>query len=556
MKTITKRFFSQIILLTVFMWIIPYYNHAIGSPICSTDDKPENAVVTVLMNTYTYPTAISANGNYVVGSPFGGITGYFWSAGTGVIQFPGEVYGVSDNGIASGTWSNPTVQYNGNNVYTAGTWDHTTSQWTFLGMNPAVPSLFSTDYNVGYDITSDGSTIVGMQWYQNYSVSAFKWTQSGYSMIGTGVGQGSRPNGISANGIVTFGWAEVGGVSRTPVIWYNNQVIYINQAEFGEAFGASTNGNFVTGNVGSSGFLWSPQGTVLFTNTINTGPISPTTVSNDGTVFGYTYTAPTARRAFVRDSLGNMTTFNDYAAARGLADAQLWTFYSINDVSADGNKMIGAGKNPAGLNVTFLIEFIPDIPVLTITPTSIPFGEVSVGTQSLPQQLFMTNTGTGTLTVNSLTITGGNANQFLKTDNNTYPIVLGPGDSAQVAVTFAPTSQGYKSANIEITASTGTPQVPLSGTGGAGVGLEENTQDAFKMFPIPASDWLNFSYRPGIAQITIYDQTGRLVYRVDGKLQSELTVDIRRLTPGHYYITCNGTDKSIHQAELIVQRNN
>jgi hypothetical protein len=147
--------------------------------------SPGSIVVTILLNSYTYPTAISSDGTYVIGSPFGGGATYFWSAGTGIVNFAGDCFGVSDGGTVSGTYSNSSVLYNGNNVNTAGIWNHTNSTWTFLGMNPAVPNLFSTDYNVGYDITSDGSTVVGMQWYPNYSVSAFKWTQSGgYQMRG------------------------------------------------------------------------------------------------------------------------------------------------------------------------------------------------------------------------------------------------------------------------------------------------------------------------------------------------------------------------------------
>jgi len=247
-------------------------------------------------------------------------------------------------------------------------------------------------------------------------------------------------------------------------------------------------------------------------------------------------------------------TFNDYAAARGLPDAQLWTFYSINDVSADGNKMIGAGKNPSGGSVSFLIEFIPENPVLTLNPVSMTFGEIPVGMLSAPQSLVMTNTGTGTLTINSLSLTGTNADQFTRSDNNTYPIMLGAGESAQITVTFAPTSQGLKTASIDIAASTGTLQVPLTGTGGAGVGLDEPARGSISVFLLPSRETLNVCCTGGIAQISLYDQAGRAVYNHEESNHSSTTIDVSHLEPGIYIVVCKGSDQVVRRAKVVIQK--
>lgn len=513
-----------------------------------------SAVVTSITSQYTYPTAISADGEYVVGMPFGGMSSYFWSAGSGIIQMAGELYGVSNGGTASGTYLNPTILHNGNNVNTAGIWDHITAQWTFLGMNPVVPQTFSTDYNVGWDMTSDGTTVVGMQWLQNYDYIAYKWTQSGgYDMIGTGVGQGSRASGISSNGNVVFGWAELATISRTPVIWYNGQVIYINNGANGEAYGASTTGNYVTGEAGGQGFRWSPQGTILFSNTLNSGAITPTTVLNDGTVMGYTYQVPTSRRAFVRDSLGSMMTFNDYAEARGLTDAQQWTFYSINDVTADGNKFLGAGKTPSGQAITFIIEFTEEIPVFSAFPSSIDFGEVPVGIQSPFRELAISNTGTGNLSLNSLALGGSNSSQFVLQDSHSYPVTLGPGDTATVSVAFAPTSYGLKSATVDITTNAGSHQVPLSGTGKSGVGMEEGKANSFNVFPNPAGGLLNITDPGGIGNVKLFSISGLLLYQGEGNGKSAYTIYLNDIVNGQCILQCITEAGVVHRESVIIQ---
>ncbi len=336
----------------------------VSGPVTATlyDSGSEEVLITVLLNQYVFPYHMSTDGQYVVISAFGGGSA-FWSQATGLVTFPGTAYGVSDYSLVGGYFDNPNLLWNGNPVQTAGTWDPATQQWTFLGMNPQA-TVFSQDYSSGWGINADGNTVVGMQYMSSYTnYKAFSWTQNGgYDMIGNAHTQGSRASGISANGTITYGWAQASGLSRTPVIWYDGQMIFVDNTQGGESFGASANGNYVTGTLGGQGFLWSPgMPTITFPNSINNGAMSPTCVTNDGTIFGFNNTAwppiPTGRRAFARDNQGNMTTFNTYAESRGLPNAQAWTFYSINHVTPDGNKFIGAGITPEGQVIAFLMEF-------------------------------------------------------------------------------------------------------------------------------------------------------------------------------------------------------
>lgn len=520
-----------------------------SQPVPQAPNAVSGATVTVIIAQYTYPMSLSGNGLHVCGAPFGGGSSYKWSVGGGVVWFAGDCGGISDSGTPCGTFSNTVIQP-GNPVTTAGTYDFQTAQWTFLGMNPGSPTLFAQDYNSGWDISADGSTVVGLQYYPGYVYHAFKWTQSGgYTDLGAGVGNGSRASGVSGNGQTVFGWGEYPSASRSPVIWTGGQVYPVNTAQFGEAFGASPDGNWVTGSLASQGFLWSAQNTVTFSNTLNTSGITPTTVLNDGTVFGYTNgfpPAPPNRRAFVRQTTGTMTTFNDYAQSRGLADAQQWTFYNISDASADGNKFIGAGINPSGQAVTFLIEFTPVAPVFSAIPSSLEFDTVPAGTQSAFQELAVTNTGAADLVIQSSNLSGPGAAQFVLQDNNNYPLTIIPGDTAWVQVAFHPTSTGSKSAVVNFSSNAAGSQVSLHGTGGFFVSTPEHNACGLTVFPVPAHDRVTVTGVKGGETVRLFDPLGRIATERYGNSPGRITLDLTGLAPGVYRLSvtdCQGNQR-------------
>jgi hypothetical protein len=101
---------------------------------------------------------------------------------------------------------------------------------------------------------------------------------------------------------------------------------------------------------------------------------------------------------------------------------------------------------------------------LQISPTQINFGSVRVGKSSNPTKVTLTNTGTGSLQVASVTITGSNVGDFTQTNGCTAP--LKSKRSCSVSVTFSPKTTGARSANVTIVDGSGVTQnVPLTGTG-------------------------------------------------------------------------------------------
>ncbi len=101
-----------------------------------------------------------------------------------------------------------------------------------------------------------------------------------------------------------------------------------------------------------------------------------------------------------------------------------------------------------------------------LTPSSLSFGTLAVGLTSAVKTVTLKNVGTTALTITSISVTGAEAGDFLKTAT-TCGSSLAAGASCTLSLTFKPTTTGARSANLTFADSAaGSPQrVPLSGTG-------------------------------------------------------------------------------------------
>ncbi|HET9177444.1 MAG TPA: SBBP repeat-containing protein [Terriglobia bacterium] len=134
----------------------------------------------------------------------------------------------------------------------------------------------------------------------------------------------------------------------------------------------------------------------------------------------------------------------------GSAAAKTGTF-SITDSAAGSPHTIsvkGAGVSSAT--------------AVTVTPSSLSFGNVTVGAVSTAQSVTITNTGTQTLT-----FTGISAGGDFSSTNTCTTNVLNVGQSCTASVTFSPTVSGARGGSLSISDNAaGSPQsVVLSGTG-------------------------------------------------------------------------------------------
>lgn len=107
---------------------------------------------------------------------------------------------------------------------------------------------------------------------------------------------------------------------------------------------------------------------------------------------------------------------------------------------------------------------------LAVSASSVNFGTQATGSTSAPRIVYLTHTGIAgspNITVSGVTLTGIHANQFAV--NFATPATLTPGQTVQLSLTFTPSSDGAKSANLNIAhngANASPVVVALSGTGG------------------------------------------------------------------------------------------
>jgi hypothetical protein len=103
-------------------------------------------------------------------------------------------------------------------------------------------------------------------------------------------------------------------------------------------------------------------------------------------------------------------------------------------------------------------------PAVQLSPASLAFATQLVGTSSPSQTVTLTNTGTATLNVSTISFTGADAADFLQT--NTCGATLAVGASCSISVVFHPLTRGLRSAALSIADNAaGSPQTAaVSGT--------------------------------------------------------------------------------------------
>lgn len=114
--------------------------------------------------------------------------------------------------------------------------------------------------------------------------------------------------------------------------------------------------------------------------------------------------------------------------------------------------------NSAYSNVASATTFGPSV---VLSPTSLNFAKQFVGTTSAPQKVALTNNGTATLSIASITISG----DFAQT--NTCGTTVAAGASCRIDFTFTPSTTGLRRGTLTITDNApGSPhKVALTGTG-------------------------------------------------------------------------------------------
>jgi hypothetical protein len=103
-------------------------------------------------------------------------------------------------------------------------------------------------------------------------------------------------------------------------------------------------------------------------------------------------------------------------------------------------------------------------PAVSLSPSSLTFGNQDVGTTSAPQSVTLTNTGNAALSISGITLYGTNATDFSQSSNCGTSVAAGA--NCTINVTFAPKAAGARTAYVDVSDNAaGSPQaVTLSGT--------------------------------------------------------------------------------------------
>jgi hypothetical protein len=221
------------------------------------------------------------------------------------------------------------------------------------------------------------------------------------------------------------------------------------------------------------------------------GPVSPQTVALSGNGIGGGGGTPGATvtpgsLSFGDDVVGNKTNAQPVTLVNsGDAPLTISTFHidgaDAADFSQGADCPVSPDYLPAGGSCTIYVAFNPDSPgsksatleigdnapdspetvsltgngilagAVSLSPSSLSFGDQLVGTRSDAQAVTVTNTGEGPVAISSFHLDGADAADFGQgAQCPVSPDVLAPGASCTIYVSFGPDSGGPKSATLMI----------------------------------------------------------------------------------------------------------
>ncbi len=151
----------------------------------------------------------------------------------------------------------------------------------------------------------------------------------------------------------------------------------------------------------------------------------------------------------------------------GAGDGTFSNAFEFSAGSQTGSPFIGVGdfNNDGMLDVIGSNGFLLLQTTASLSPTSLAFGSLNVGTTSAPQTVTLKNIGTSALVINQVSIAGIGSSYFSQTNN--CGSSLAAGASCTITVTFSPRAGGTFTPSLRVSyVGVGSPQsVALSGTG-------------------------------------------------------------------------------------------
>jgi subtilase family serine protease len=433
--------------------------------------------LTITPTTSTQGASVTVGASVSPSAATGSVT-ITTSGGTTVATWPlsGGSVNMATSALPLGSYT-VTARYSGDSTYAA-----SVSAPVSVTVSSATPT---SNLTLSPASLSFGTVAMGTNTTQTIAVMISRATTSGsvpisgISLTGANAGDFSMANncgtsvtlGVNCTIWVTFQPTASGPRSASVTIQADTT---LNVPVSGTGSGSSgspgvslsaTNLNFNGVNIGTPS---APQGFTI-TNTGSAGlSISGISITGANTGdFGQSNNCPATLGASA--SCNVTVTFTPRAAGSRSAAV------TITD-SAPGSphsvSLSGSG-NSAGA------------PAASLTTSSLTFASQSVGSTSVGQTVILTSTGSVSLTISSITVTGANAGDFGQTNN--CPGALATGSTCSITVTFVPTAASTRTAAVSIADSAGGRSITLTGTGASGT-----AQGALQLSPSS----INFSTNP------------------------------------------------------------
>jgi uncharacterized membrane protein len=283
----------------------------------------------------------------------------------------GDAVAVSDDGtVIAGNFPNGTPTSPNDDV--AAIWTAATG-WQTLGYLPGTTEGCGGGLSSAYDISGDGTTVVGLGWGTGCSGLGFRWTAAtGMVPLQDLPNGGNRCSAISGDGSALGGFSQ-GNFARTPAYWKpdgSGSTLDLNL--MGEVYDFTENGGLSVGTLYFTGtgnyysaFVRNQQTGVI----TNLGQGHPGTmaaaasdISEDGqTIVGFDY-FQFSREAWIWTPTDGIVSMTDKLTALGMTGLPK-EFWVCSKCSDDGSVIVGGGLDPAGTSIAgFIVELQPSSP--------------------------------------------------------------------------------------------------------------------------------------------------------------------------------------------------
>jgi probable HAF family extracellular repeat protein len=336
-------------------------------------------------------TSVSADGLVVVGSSSSASGGeaFRWTQGGGMVGL-GDLAGGPFGSSATGLSADGSVVVGSSAVETASSHGeppfrtyYRAFRWTQSGgmVSLGLLSNSSDTTSFGYAVSANGSVTVGMSGVfpimQAVHGEAFRRTQGGAK---TGLGvlpdyDYSDAWDVSADGSVIVGRSWSGArqfLGGEAFLWTQNSgMVSLGDLAGGtvnsRAYGISADGAVVVGRgnsaSGTEAFRWTQGSGMVGLGDLPGGIFSSTAVgiAADGSVIVGQGNSVVGTEAFLWDTTHGMRSLRDvFVSDFGLgASLAGWTLTSANDISADGQFIVGSGTNPSGNTEAWIARLSP-----------------------------------------------------------------------------------------------------------------------------------------------------------------------------------------------------